>query len=411
MVETLRPETAPAVQQAIEWAAAEATPLEVRGLGSKSALGRPVEATHVLDLSALSGIEAYEASELVLSAGAATPMAEIEATLGEHRQHLAFEPPDLGPLLGRPTGAGSLGGVLACNLAGPRRIQSGAARDHFLGFSAVSGRGEAFKSGGRVVKNVTGFDLSKLMAGSYGTLAVMTEVTVKVLPVAEKTRTVLVRWPSDGVYDHGGMKAMADALGSSHELSAAAHLPAAVAERSGVGLVADSVGGVTALRVEGPGPSVEHRARELRSMLGSYGETEELHTANSAALWREVRDVEYFVEPADRHVWRLSVPPAAGSRVAFKVLEGHPGEVYYDWGGGLIWLALEPLEDLGEEVVRAAADEAGGHATLIRAEPADRARIAVFPQQPQAEFAVTRSIKRNFDPGGVLNPGRMVDGL
>src|SRR5438045_4268573 len=173
------------LREAVAEALAAEEPLEVVGGGSKRRLGRPLQTAHTLELSRLSGIRDYAPSELVLTAGAATPLAEIERALSEHNQMLAFEPPGWGGLLGVEDAAPTLGGILACNLSGPRRIKAGAARDHFLGFSAVSGRGEIFKAGGKVVKNVTGYDLPKLMAGSYGTLAALEEATVKVLPQPE----------------------------------------------------------------------------------------------------------------------------------------------------------------------------------------------------------------------------------
>jgi len=407
----LKPETADQVLTAVEWAAAEGKSLEVRGQGSKRGLGRSTETDEVLDLTALSGVQTYEPGELVLSAFACTPIAEITALLTENGQRIDFEPPDLGPLLGGAADKGSLGGLIACNLAGPRRVKTGAARDHFLGFNAVSGRGEVFKSGGKVVKNVTGFDLSKLIAGSYGTLAIMTDVNLKVVPAPEKVRTVLVTWSRDGVYDHGGIQAMTEALGSSHEVSGAAHLPAAVAGRSAVDHVSASGGAVTAVRVEGPDPSVKHRCQALKDMLAKFGQVEELHTTNSAALWKEVADVAYFVEPADRSVWRLSVPPAAGSRVALKILESQAGEVFYDWGGGLIWLATKPGDDAGAAVIRAAVAEAGGHAMLVRAADAVRSQVAVFTPQSDALTGVTKGVKDGFDPSHILNPGRMYEGV
>ncbi|HEX9699490.1 MAG TPA: FAD-binding protein, partial [Acidobacteriota bacterium] len=223
-----RPDSGAQLAELVAWAAAEEAPLEIVGRGSKQGFGRPVQAAHGLDLSALAGITLYEPEELVLAAHAGTPLAEIEAALAAQNQHLAFEPPDLGPLLGHEADDGSIGGVLACNLSGPRRLKSGAARDHFLGVAAVSGRGEVFKSGGRVVKNVTGYDLCKLLAGSHGTLAVMTDVTVKVMPRPEKTRTVMVF----GQDDRQALVVMTQALNSPHEVSGAAHLPAAVAAGS-----------------------------------------------------------------------------------------------------------------------------------------------------------------------------------
>jgi glycolate oxidase FAD binding subunit len=340
-----------------------------------------------------------------------TPIAEIERVLAENSQQLQFEPADLGPIFGGEAGQGTLGGAIACNLGGPRRIKSGAARDHILGFNAVSGRGEVFKSGGRVVKNVTGFDLSKLMAGSHGTLAVMTEINIKVMPAPDKTRTVLVAWPASGVHDDGAMSVMSEAMNSSHEVAAVAHLPGSIAARSDVDYVSGAGGAVTAARVEGPGPSVEHRCRELKAMLGGYGEVEELHSKNSAALWREVRDVAYFTKSPDRHIWRLSVPPASGSQVVLAILDGHPGEVFYDWGGGLIWLALEAADDACEAAVRAAAATVHGHATLIRAEENVRARVPVFQPQPAPLAKLSRQVKEAFDPRGILNPGRMYEGV
>jgi len=411
MTDILKPENAEQVLETIKWAAAEQMRLDVRGNGSKLGLGRPMSDTRTLDLSALSGITYYEPAELVLSAGAATPMDDIRRALSEKNQIMAFEPPDLGKLLGKGPGLATLGGTLACNLAGPRRIKLGAARDHFLGFNAISGRGEVFKSGGRVVKNVTGFDLSKLLAGSFGTLAVMTDATIKVLPAPEKVRTVLIRWAQDGIYDHGGVKAMNDAATSAYEIAGAAHLPAALAKLSTVDYVAETGRAITAIRVEGPGPSVEHRCRELRQLLAKYGATEELHTANSKVLWREIRDVTYFSHDMERHIWRISVPPTEGSRVALKILEGNPGEALYDWAGGLIWLAMQPRQDNLDEVVRHYAGEVGGHATLFRAPEEVRGRVSVFEPMEGALGDIAKRIKEGFDPNGILNPGRMYEGI
>ena len=313
MTETLSPKSAEDVLRAVRWAQTHEAPLDVVAGGTKRGWGRPGETTnHVLDLGALSGIDLYEPDELVLTAKAATPLAEIEAALADQDQALAFEPPDFGPLFGQPAGRQTLGGAVSCNLGGPRRIKAGAARDHLLGFHAVTGRGEAIKSGGRVVKNVTGYDLSKLVTGAFGTLCVLTDLTVKVLPRGEKTRTVLLYAQEDGE----AVAAMAEALNSPHELSAAAHLPRGVALRSTVGRVRDRNRAVTAVRVEGPGPSVEHRCAELRALWAGRGETEELHGHNSATFWTEVRDVAPLLPDPETAVWRISVAPAAGAAIA-----------------------------------------------------------------------------------------------
>jgi len=409
---TFKPDDADQVVEAVAWAAAEAQPLEVAGRGTKRGFGRPVQAAHGIDLSGLTGITLYEPGELVLSARAGTPMAEIESTLAAERQQFAFEPGDLGPLLGAGAGQGSIGGTLACNLAGPRRIKAGAARDHFLGASAVSGRGEAFKCGGRVVKNVTGYDLCKLLAGSYGTLAILTDVTVKVMPAPEKTRTVLLL----GLDDAGARVAMTRALQSSHEVSGAAHLPAAIVVRSAVSYVARAGGAVTALRIEGPGPSVAYRCAALREDLAGLAESEELHSMNSEALWRELRDVTPFVGQPERPLWRISVAPQDGARLVAAVARELDAEYFYDWGGGLIWLApAPPGEDAGADAgaarIREALGANGGHGTLVRAPAELRAAVPVFQPQEPAKAALTTRVKDGFDPKRVLNPGRMYAGV
>lgn len=408
MATLLKPETVDHVRDAVAWAAAEETPLELIGTGTKQAIGRPGNAAHTLDLSAFNGVSLYEPEELVLSAGAGTPIADIHAALDEERQELAFEPPDYGPLLGGAEGAGTIGGVLAANMAGPRRIKAGAARDHFLGFEAVNGRGDTFKSGGRVVKNVTGYDLCKAMAGSWGTLGAMTQVTVKVLPRAEKIRTVLVI----GCDAARGTAAMTQALQTPYEVSAAAWLPQDLTAGSGVGYVRDCGGPVAAIRVEGPGPSVEYRCEVLRKQLSALGETEELHGHNSAAFWHEVRDVRPFADPSDdRVVWKLSVPPQSGATLAEAMSSSLGGEYFLDWGGGLVWLAVPEAESGGADAIRAAVAEAGGHATLIRAPAELRSAVPVFQPQDTVLARLSQSLKGSFDPRGVLNPGRMYPGV
>ncbi|HER26868.1 MAG TPA: hypothetical protein ENI69_07140 [Rhodospirillales bacterium] len=282
-------------------------------------------------------------------------------------------------------------------------ILAGAARDHILGFHALSGRGEPFKSGGRVVKNVTGFDLSKLLTGSLGTLAIMTDVTFKVLPVPDKARTVLV------LGDNGekAVAALTLALQSPFEVSGAAYVPAEIAALSDVSYVSGAGAGVAAIRLEGPGPSVEFRTGKLRHMLADFGQTEELHSMNSATLWREIRDVSYFVG-GDDQVWRLSVPPTEGPGVAERLTEATGGKVFFDWGGGLIWLAMKPSPDAAHESVRTAIGTGGGHATLIRASADIRAAVPVFQPQSAPLAALAERVKDSFDPKGILNPGRRV---
>ncbi|RWK59161.1 FAD-binding protein [Mesorhizobium sp.] len=398
---TFTPATAAETLATVAWAAAEDSPLEIIGHGSKRGIGRPAQTEHTLDLSKISGVTLYEPAELVLSAKAGTPLAEIETLLAENGQQLAFEPLDYGPLLGGEKGKGTIGGVLAANLCGPRRLKAGSARDHILGIAAVSGRGEAFKSGGRVVKNVTGYDLSKLMANSWGTLAVLTDVTFKVLPAAETEVTLALR----GLLDDHAAAAMALALGSSAEVSSAAHLPERVAARVAGGSLGSTA--ATLLRVEGFGPSVAYRISALKDLLGNAGPLEEVSGEISRSVWRDIRDCAPFVDGLEKPVWRVSLAPAQGHLMVLALRMQAAVDAFYDWQGGLIWLRMEhgdPEADLLRGLLR---QYGGGHATLVRAAPSHRAAVPVFePQAPQLA-ALSARLKAEFDPKNILNPGRM----
>jgi glycolate oxidase FAD binding subunit len=408
MSEPLRPRDPKQVEDAICWALAQGKTLELIGHGSKRAIGRAAQWDATLDLSALKGVTLYEPEELVLSAKAGTPLHEIEALVAEKRQELAFEPMDYGPLLGGAAGAATIGGVIASNLSGPRRIKSGAARDHFLGFSAVSGRGETFKSGGRVVKNVTGYDLCKLIAGSWGTLAAMTDVTIKTLPRAETEQTILVL----GGDAAAASKVMASAMGSYGDVSAAAHLPVTIAADVAETVSAGSA--ATALRLEGVTPSVAQRKSLLENLLAPFGALASLDEASSRALWRAIRDVAPFAAKGRRggaDIWRISTAPARGAEIGRALADKAGAEILYDWAGGLVWAALPRSDDAQAPLVHAAVAAAGGHATLIRAPTAVRAKVDVFAPEPAPLAALTQRVRKGFDPHGVLNPGRMWAGV
>lgn len=397
---TFTPATAAEVLETVRWAAAEEQPLEIVGHGSKRGIGRPSQTEHVVDLTRLSGVTLYEPEELVLSARAGTPLAEIEALLRASGQELAFEPMDYGRLFGTEPGRGTIGGALAANLSGPRRLKAGAARDHILGISAVSGRGEAFKAGGRVVKNVTGYDLSKAMAGSWGTLAVVTDVTFKVLPAAETETTVAVR----GMIDDDAATAMALAMGSSAEVSSAAHLPEGVAARIAGGALGG--GPATLLRVEGFGPSVAYRVDALHGLLKDAGAIEAIEAEASRAIWRDVRDCAPFADSTMRPVWRVSMTPGAVAPFVLALRMEAGADAFFDWQGGLVWLRME-ADPEAETVRRLLKRFGGGHATLVRAEPQWRAALPVFEPQAPGLSALSARVKEQFDPKGILNPGRM----
>jgi len=404
MTDILKPRDAKQVEDAVQWALDHEKTLEVVGQGSKRAIGRPSQTDLTLDLSGLTGVTLYEPAELVLSARAGTPLSEIEALLEQNGQELAFEPIDYGPPLGGQAGQGTLGGAIAANLSGPRRIKAGAARDHFLGFSAVTGRGDTVKSGGRVVKNVTGYDLSKLMAGSWGTLAAMTDVTIKVLPKAETEATVLV----EGLDDAKAGAAMAAAMGSPYDVSGAAHLPDHVASWFD-GLPKPAA--ATVLRLEGFAASVKPRKEALAALMKPFGPVVLLEENESRALWRSIRAVRPFAGAAAqaRPLWRISVAPAQGHRLASLITPA--AQMFYDWGGGLVWVAMPFEHEPDAGSIRRAVAEIGGHATLVRAPASVRATVEVFQPEVPAVAALTRRVKESFDPKRVLNPGRLWAGV
>ena len=374
------------VAEAVKAAIARDERLEIIGAGTKRSLGRPVHATDTLDVSGCKGIVSYEPSELILSARAGTSLGEIEALLAANDQILAFEPPDFGSLFGVSAAQATLGGTVAVNASGPRRFKAGAARDHILGVTAVSGRGEIFKAGGKVVKNVTGYDLPRLLAGSFGTLAVMTEITMKVLPKPETQSTLLLHRLDDNVV----FRALGAALRSPWDVSGAAYL----AEEQ-----------ITALRVEGISQSVDDRCTQLRKLLAPFGPVETMESQRSREFWSRVEKVSAFAH--SEIVWRLSFPPAESAAAGRKLRETIPGSrTIADWGGSLLWLAL-PGEDALAEIVRAVAARAGGHAMLFRAPMDHRESIEVMPPLEPSLRALNARVKEQFDPKRVLNPGRM----
>jgi glycolate oxidase FAD binding subunit len=371
-------------------------PLAIEGGGTRAGLGRAAQVEATLSTKALTGITLYEPAELVISARAGTPFAEIEATLAARNQRLPFEPMDHRTLLGSE-GEPTIGGVTACNISGPRRIQAGACGDHLIGVRLVSGRGEAVKSGGRVMKNVTGLDLVKLNCGAYGTLGVLTEVTYKVLPKPEIAGTLTFF----GLDDARAIEALSRALGSPYEVSAAAHLPA------GIG----SAQARTLIRIENFAHSVDYRLREVQKLLAEFGDGLRLVETEADSVWRDVRDCRFLAEPRERAVWRVSTAPTRAAALVARIRRDLDVTHFYDWGGGLIWLATPETGDAGAQIIRAALAGTGGHATLVRGSPDLRSRIDVFQPLAAPLMKITSGIKASFDPDSILNPGRMYAGV
>ena len=396
------------VEEAVRSAIAGEQPLEIIGHGSKRLIGQVMATNAVLDLSPLNAVTAYEPNELIITVQAGAPLADVMSLLDSKNQQFAFEPVDTAHLLGTPE-RGTIGGMIGAGLAGPRRIRAGGVRDHLLGAHAVSGFGDSFKTGGKVVKNVTGYDLCKLLAGSWGTLAVMTEVTLKVMPRPEVESTLLLR----GLDDLAANRAMTVALGSPFDVSAAAHVPPSALRGPLPGL--DQLGspaqGLTLLRLEGIPASVRHRAAALADALKPFGTIQIVEDVVSTEAWSSVRDVRSFAADgplAAWPVWRIVCPPASGGALGQTLARETGGEVIYDWGGGLIWASLPPRPDGGATLVRQRATAGGGHATLIRGSEQVRRDIDVFHPQPAGLASLSERVRNSFDPKRILNRGRLI---
>lgn len=378
------------VAKAIRAAHAAGEPLAIEGNGTKRAMLRPVQAARTLSTRGLTGITLYRPTEMVISARAGTPIPEIEAALAEHNQQIIAEPPDTRALFGVDEPA-TLGGVVSANLSGPRRITWGAMRDHVLGIRAVNGAGEVFRSGGRVLKNVTGLDLCKLLAGAHGTLGVLTEITLKVLPRGEASGTLAIQVPDIAA----GVRALSAALGTPYGVSGAAILPDGHGELHGC---------VALARIEDFSESVTYRLERLRADLAPLGGIAVLDEDASLAMWRAVRDAAPLNPAPAEAVWRISLAPSRAAAACASLRAAFDARLLLDWGGGLIWVAGPATEAAHGAVMQAAA---GGSFTLFRGPDTLRAAVPVLPAEPLALAAIGARVKAVLDPAGILNPGRM----
>lgn len=382
-----------AAARLVQVAALSGAPFAIRGGGTRSLQAIP-DGAEVLSTRGLAGIVAYNPAEMTMTARAGTPFETVEAALAEKRQMLAFEPNDLRAALGT-SGIPTIGGVFATNASGPRRFVAGAARDSLLGVRFVNGRGEVIKAGGRVMKNVTGLDLAKLIAGSHGALALLTEVTFRLLPVPETAITIIV----SNLNDAQAAAAMATAMSMSVEVSGAAHLPESVCGRFVGGVLPE--GAATVLRLEGLAASVAVRSEKLASAMARFGAVSQVGADVTARLWREIRDAAPYADGTPRPLWRVSVAPVAGQQLVAALRLETGVDAFYDWQGGLVWLRMEadPEAELLRRYVKAIG---GGHATLLRARPEVLAATAAFQPQTEAVAALSARVKASFDPSGVF---------
>lgn len=386
-------EVVEAVRVAREWK----SPLNIVGAGTKRNLGRATASWgSVLDLSGLKGIVAYEPEELILTVQPGTPVAEIEALLAAKNQRLGFDPADWGPMLGSKPNVATIGGVMAADACDAAAVRFGRARDHLLGFRAVNGLGEAYKAGGKVVKNVTGFDLPKLMCGAFGTLGPMTELTLRLVPKAKFSTVLAVR----DVSPVDGLALLRCAWASPLDATGLAYVPGVAVKTFPE---AGDIGkGVALIHLEGAAEPLREKVAALRALFGKC----DLHDiADGDAIFRKIGDGAAFT---DADVWRVVIPPASAARC---ISEISPQLWLADWAGGALWVGVDANDNAASERLREAAMRADGHATLMRASAETRARVPVFQPLSADMLALTRSVKNAFDPLGLFNPGRMYEGV
>ena len=377
-------------REAAEIVAAAEAPFDIVGAGTRAGFGRPAQCGRRLSTAKLTGIVFHEPAEMTLRARAGTPLAAVEAALEQHGQMLPFEPMDPRVLFetqGEPT----VGGLIATALAGPRRLSAGAVRDNVLGLKFVNGRGEIISTGGRVTKNVTGLDLVKIHCGAQGTLGLVTEATLKLLPAPRAEATIVVRRLDDA----RAVEAMARALRSPYGVSGAATIHA------GMGREFPR----TLLRVEGFEDSVAYRTERLIALLSEFGAKHALTDDKSRRMWRAIRDVEFLAEPGERAIWRASLKPS-DAPAALAALGSHARTSLLDHGGGLVWFSTDPTLEIAT-AVRGALRSFSGHVELIRADETLRRSADVFSPLAPALARLTRGVKASLDPKDLFNPGRM----
>ncbi|MGB7285906.1 MAG: glycolate oxidase subunit GlcE [Salaquimonas sp.] len=395
MAKTYAPSSEEELSSVVKSAAKSKTKLAIKGGGTR-AIGNPVVAEETVVTTGINGISIYEPGALTIVAAAGTSLEKINAELNKESQHLPFEPADYSGLFGIK-GQSTIGGVVAAAVSGPRRIQAGACRDSLIGIRFVDGEGNIVKNGGRVMKNVTGYDLVKLFAGSYGTLGILTEVAFKVLPKPEVTGVVRVQ----GLEDQAAIDLLAKALSSPFDVSGAAHV------QSGEHGISE-----TLVRVEGFEQSIKYRTEQLKQlfkpMIAGAGEISiDMDEGSTVSHWKDIRDVKPFHD-SEKEIWRLSVKPSDGPKVVSELSSKFEVEALYDWGGGLVWLAISASSTDKAVMIRSIVNQFGGHATIIKAEKAQALSAEAFHPESARISQLSQGLRNQFDPYGIFNQGLMM---
>ena len=400
----LKPNSEEAIAEVIKHCYKKNIPLEINGLSSKKNIGKNFQSQKTLDLSKYSGIIKYEPDELYIKVKSGTSIKEIKEELDKKNQQLAFEPNDFGFLFEGKSNEGTIGGVLSSNFAGPRRFKVGSARDHVLGFKGVNGKGEVIKSGGTVVKNVTGYDLSKIITGSFGTLSVFTEISIKVLPKSDLTKTLVVENP----HLKKGLEYLNTALGSSTDPSGGVFYPEYFRSQF-IFNDLTTEGPITAIRIEGSKLSVDERINQLLKELDIRGkEVSVLDPSQSNIFWENTRCLKVF-KNLKSNLLRIVVPASEVFDLISK-LKSYNVKYFIDWGGNLIWLQLDELNLNSLKEIRALVKNVGGYLTILKVDESLKASIDIFTID-EVKYKISEKIKKSFDPKRILNPGKMYTGI
>ena len=400
----LKPENENDLQQIIKYCYKKGLPIEIVGTGTKNKIGKKLQCAKILDMSNISGIIEYKPEELYITVKAGTPIKTVQDELKKNNQHIAFEPINFSEIFKKDLNEGTVGGTLSCNFSGSRRFRVGSARDHILGFKGYNGMGEKIKSGGIVVKNVTGYDLSKLITGSFGTLMTLSEITLKVLPIAPDTKTIII---SSLPMEHS-MGIMGSALSSSNDPSGAIYYPNNLRD-SFVFNDLTHPGSITGIRVEGTKISTEKRIDKLFNDLSlADKKTTILDSTQSDIFWEYTRALKVFSK-SEKNILRAVVPPSETVNLMNRLKTFHPS-YFIDWGGSLIWLELDYLSNQKIDQIRSRIVEAGGYLTVIKSSENIKSSSEIFTIDP-IKFKISQNLKKSFDPKRIFNPGKMYTGI